>query len=97
MKDKLLQIRVDTEFIIALENLQKVKGYSSISDTVREIIRESIADQESKSANCNRCIHKNVCFNFWQSDIVTCEDERNVDSMSDSWSCDCENYKTSTI
>lgn len=97
MKDKLLQIRVDDEFIEKIDNLQTIMECSNISETIRKVIDNAIADQERKNANCNRCIHKNVCFDFWQSDMVTCEEERNVECMNDSWSCDCKHYEMSAI
>lgn len=97
MKDKLLQMRVDEEFTKKLEKLQNANGYSSISETIRKIVDEAMADQDRRNANCIRCIHKNVCFDFWQSDMVTCDDERNIACMNESWSCNCKHYKISTI
>lgn len=40
MRDKLLQIRVDADFLSKLEYLQKINGYKSIAETVRKIIEK---------------------------------------------------------
>lgn len=42
--------------------------------------------------NCKVCIHRNVCFGFWESDVVTNEKERSIECMSDHWSLNCENF-----
>ena len=38
MKDKLLQIRVDSEFLSKIEYLREINGYRSIAETIRKII-----------------------------------------------------------
>lgn len=40
MKDKLLQIRVDEDFLQKLEYLQKINGYKTVSETVRKIVEK---------------------------------------------------------
>ena len=40
MKDKLLQIRVDKEFLSKLEYLRKINGFKSIAETVRKIVEK---------------------------------------------------------
>jgi hypothetical protein len=40
MKDKLLQIRVDAEFLSKLEYLQRLNTYKSISDTIRKTVEK---------------------------------------------------------
>ena len=40
MKDKLLQIRVDAEFLSKLEYLRSINGYKSIAETIRKIIEK---------------------------------------------------------
>ena len=40
MKDKLLQIRVDEDFLSKLECLRKINGFKSISETVRKIVEK---------------------------------------------------------
>ena len=40
MKNKLLQIRVDEEFLSKLEYLRKINGYHTIAETVRKIIEK---------------------------------------------------------
>ena len=39
-KDKLLQIRVNEEFLSKLEYLQKINGYRTIAETVRKIVEK---------------------------------------------------------
>lgn len=39
-KDKLLQIRIDTEFSDKLEYLRRINGYKSASETIRKIIEK---------------------------------------------------------
>ena len=40
MKDKLLQIRVDADFLSKLEYLQKINGYKTIAETVRKLVEK---------------------------------------------------------
>ena len=40
MKDKLLQIRVDKDFLSKLEYLQKINGFKTIAETVRKIVEK---------------------------------------------------------
>ena len=40
MKDKLLQIRVDKDFLSKLEYLRKINGFKSIAETVRKIVEK---------------------------------------------------------
>lgn len=40
--------------------------------------------------DCNECIHKDVCLVFWNSDVASCEEERTIDSMNESWSIGCQ-------
>ena len=40
MKDKLLQIRVDGEFLSKLDYLQKINGFKTIAETVRKIVEK---------------------------------------------------------
>ena len=39
-KDKLLQIRVDENFLSKLEYLQKINGYKTVAETVRKIVEK---------------------------------------------------------
>jgi hypothetical protein len=49
MKDKLLQIRVDEDFLSKLRYLQKINDFKSIAETVRKIVekefRKEIIDE----------------------------------------------------
>jgi len=40
LKDKLLQIRADEDFLSKLSYLQKINGYKSIAETVRKIVEK---------------------------------------------------------
>lgn len=40
MKDKLLQIRVDSDFLQKLEYLRKINGFRTVAETVRRIVEK---------------------------------------------------------
>ena len=40
LKDKLLQIRVDSEFLSKVEYLMEINGFRTIAETIREIIEK---------------------------------------------------------
>ena len=40
MKDKLLQIRVDEDFLQKLDYLRKINGFKTIAETVRRIVEK---------------------------------------------------------
>ena len=40
MRDKLLQIRVDDEFLSKLEYLKEINGFKTIAETVRKLIEK---------------------------------------------------------
>ena len=40
MKDKLLQIRVDEDFLRKLDYLRKINGFRTIAETVRKLIEK---------------------------------------------------------
>ena len=40
MKNKLIQIRVDAEFLSKLEYLRHINGFKSIAETVRKVIEK---------------------------------------------------------
>ena len=40
MKDKLLQIRVDSDFLSKIEYLRKINGWRTIAETVRKIVEK---------------------------------------------------------
>lgn len=49
MKNRFLQVRIDSGFMSKLEHLKKVNGYKTISETVRNIVeRDYTADNELK-------------------------------------------------
>lgn len=48
MRDKLLQIRVDAEFLSKLEYLRKIHGYKTQSETVRKLV-----EKEWRKEKCN--------------------------------------------
>ena len=48
MRDKLLQIRVDDDFIAQIEYLRRINGYKSNAETIRNVI-----DKEFRKERCN--------------------------------------------
>ena len=40
VKDKLLQIRVDSDFLSKIEYLREINGFRSIAETIRKIIEK---------------------------------------------------------
>jgi hypothetical protein len=40
LKDKLLQIRVDEDFLQKLDYLRKINGFKTIAETVRRIVEK---------------------------------------------------------
>lgn len=40
MKDKMLRIRVDSDFLSKLEYLRKINGWRTIAETVRKLIEK---------------------------------------------------------
>lgn len=40
MKDKMLRIRVDLDFLSKLEYLRKINGFRTIAETVRKIVEK---------------------------------------------------------
>lgn len=49
MKNRFLQVRVDSGFVSKLEHLKKANGYRTISETVRGIVeRDYTSDNELK-------------------------------------------------
>ncbi len=40
MKDKMLRIRVDSDFISKLEYLRKINGWRTTAETVRKIVEK---------------------------------------------------------
>lgn len=51
MKDKMLRIRVDSDFLAKLEYLRKINGFRTVAETVRKLIekefRKELQDDES--------------------------------------------------
>lgn len=48
MKDKLLQIRVDKDFLSKLEYLRKINGFKSIAETVRKIVEKEFRKEKEQ-------------------------------------------------
>jgi len=46
MKDKLLQIRVDKNFLSKLEYLRKINGFKTIAETVRKIVEKEFRKEK---------------------------------------------------
>jgi hypothetical protein len=48
LKDKLLQIRVDSDFLSKVEYLMEINGFRTIAETIRKIIEK----EYRKEASC---------------------------------------------
>lgn len=48
MKTKLLQIRVDEDFLSKLEYLRKINGFKTIAETVRKIVGKEFRKEIEK-------------------------------------------------
>ena len=46
MKDKLLQIRVDEDFLQKLDYLRKINGFKTVSETVRKIVEKEFRKEK---------------------------------------------------
>ena len=46
MKDKIIKVRVDTEFYKKLEYLQRINGYRTLSETLRKIIEKEYRKEQ---------------------------------------------------
>lgn len=46
MKDRLLQIRVDEDFLSKLEYLRKINGFRTIAETVRKIVEKEFRKEK---------------------------------------------------
>lgn len=51
MKDKLLQIRVDDEFLSKLEYLQRINAYKTIAETIRKIVEKEFRKETTNGNN----------------------------------------------
>lgn len=49
MRDKLLQIRVDDDFLSKLEYLRKINGFKTIAETVRKIIEKEFRKEKQEN------------------------------------------------
>lgn len=47
-KDKLLQIRVDEDFLAKLEYLRKINGYKTVAETVRKVVEKEFRKEIEK-------------------------------------------------
>jgi len=48
LKDKLLQIRVDEDFLQKLDYLRKINGFKTVSETVRKIVEKEFRKETMK-------------------------------------------------
>lgn len=48
MRDKLLQIRVDEDFLSKLQYLRKINGFNTIAETVRKIVEKEFRKEAEK-------------------------------------------------
>ena len=50
MRDRLLQIRVDSDFLSKITYLQKINGYKSVAETVRKIVEKEYRKENDNDA-----------------------------------------------
>ena len=48
MKTKLLQVRVDEDFLSKLEYLQRINGFKTVAETVRKIVEKEFRKEHEK-------------------------------------------------
>lgn len=46
MKDRLLQIRVDEDFLSKLEYLRQINGFRTVAETVRKIVEKEFRKEK---------------------------------------------------
>ena len=46
MKDKLLQIRCDSEFLSKIEYLRNINGFRTVAETVRKIVEKEFRKEK---------------------------------------------------
>ena len=46
MKDKVLRIRVDSEFLSKLEYLKQINGFRTVAETVRRIVEKEFRKEK---------------------------------------------------
>lgn len=51
MKDKMLRIRVDSEFLSKLEYLKQINGFRTIAETVRRIVEKEFRKETQDEVN----------------------------------------------
>lgn len=49
MKDKLIQIRADAEFLSKLEYLQMINGFKNISETIRKAVEKEYRKEKNST------------------------------------------------
>ena len=48
MKDKMLRIRVDSDFLSKLEYLKRIYGFKTIAETVRKVVEKEFRKETMK-------------------------------------------------
>ena len=57
VKDKLLQIRVDADFLYKLEYLKSISGFKTVAETIRKIVEKEYRKEDVKVIRCEKCRH----------------------------------------
>ena len=74
-KQRLLQIRVDDDFLSKLEYLRKINGFRTVAETVRKIVEKEFRRESMRITNncihlCNSCYKEYPDCDAEQDDIV---------------------------
>ena len=51
MKDKMLRIRVDSDFLSKLEYLRKINGFRTVAETVRKLLEKEYRKETHDEVN----------------------------------------------
>lgn len=94
MRDKLLQIRVDEDFLSKLEYLRKINGFKSIAETVRKIIEKEFRKEIEKMKEVSNN-HIHLCQSCYK-EFPNCDADNNDIMFGDGTGndniCCCNKY-----
>lgn len=51
MKDKMLRIRVDSDFLSKLDYLKRIHGFRTVAETVRKIVEKEFRKETEEVSN----------------------------------------------
>lgn len=84
MKDKLLQMRVDEEFLSKLDYLKDINGYKNNSDTVTKTIEKEFRKEKIRNKKDSQCfwyIEKCTLLNNPPCECIGCYDRESLEEF----------------